>query len=88
VQPIIDRATNTFRFDVRTGMPRDGFDPNKGTVLRTGATCLLTDVEITLEIQADLPDGAGDKLVRDVTENCRTLKFTTFGFEESYMGQA
>jgi predicted AAA+ superfamily ATPase len=41
------------------------------------------NVEITLEIQADLPDGAGDKLVRDVTENCRTLKFTTFGFEET-----
>ena len=41
------------------------------------------NVEITVEIQADLPDGAGDKLVRDVTENCRTLKFKDFGFEES-----
>ena len=40
------------------------------------------DVEITLEIQARLPDGASDKLVRDVTENCRTLKFNDFGFEE------
>ena len=39
-------------------------------------------VEITIEIQADLAEGAGDKLVRDVTENCRTLKFTDFGFEE------
>ena len=41
------------------------------------------NVQITIEVQADLPDGAGDKLVRDVTENCRTLKFTDFGFEES-----
>jgi hypothetical protein len=41
-----------------------------------------SNVEITLEIHANLPDGAGDKLVRDVTENCRTLKFSTFGFEE------
>jgi hypothetical protein len=41
-----------------------------------------SNVDITLEIQADLPDGAGDKLVRDVTENCRTLKFTEYGFEE------
>jgi predicted AAA+ superfamily ATPase len=41
------------------------------------------NVEISLEIHADLPDGAGDKLARDVTENCRTLKFTTFGFEET-----
>ncbi|MHB1423645.1 MAG: Swt1 family HEPN domain-containing protein [Gemmataceae bacterium] len=39
-------------------------------------------VQITIEIHADLPDGAGDKLVRDVTENCRTLKFTQYGFEE------
>ena len=41
-----------------------------------------SNVEITIEIQADLAEGAGDKLVRDVTENCRTLKFTEFGFEE------
>jgi hypothetical protein len=41
-----------------------------------------SNVEITLEIQAELADGAGDKLERDVTENCRTLKFTDFGFEE------
>jgi predicted AAA+ superfamily ATPase len=39
-------------------------------------------VEITIEIQAELADGATDKLVRDVTENCRTLKFTDYGFEE------
>jgi hypothetical protein len=43
---------------------------------------LGAEVEITLEIQAKLPDGASDKLVRDVTENCRTLKFSDFGFEE------
>src|SRR5438128_12181250 len=42
----------------------------------------LTEGLRRLEIQADLAEGAGDKLVRDVTENCRTLKFTDFGFEE------
>jgi hypothetical protein len=41
-----------------------------------------SNVEITIEIQANLAEGAGDKLVRDVTENCRTLKFKDFGFEE------
>ncbi|MEX2120792.1 MAG: Swt1 family HEPN domain-containing protein [Pirellulales bacterium] len=40
------------------------------------------EVEITLEIQAELPEGASEKLVRDVTENCRTLGFESFGFEE------
>lgn len=40
------------------------------------------NIEVTLEIQANIPDGAPEKVVRDVTENCRTLKFDTFGFEE------
>src|SRR5262249_34698543 len=33
-------------------------------------------VDITLEIQGNLPDGASEKLGRDVTENGRTLRFT------------
>ena len=40
------------------------------------------DVEVTLEIRADIPDGVPDKAVRDVTENCRTLKFESYGFEK------
>ena len=40
------------------------------------------NVEVTIEIQARLQDGASDKTVRDVTENCRTLRFDSFGFEE------
>jgi len=40
------------------------------------------EVEVTLEIQARLPDGVSDKTVRDVTENCRTLRFDSFGFED------
>jgi hypothetical protein len=38
-------------------------------------------VTVTLEIGADIPSGVPDKVVRDVTENCRTLKFTNQGFE-------
>jgi predicted AAA+ superfamily ATPase len=38
-------------------------------------------VTVTLEIEARLPDGASDQIVRTVTENSRTLKFTTHGFE-------
>ena len=41
------------------------------------------DVHITLDIQVKLPENASDKLVRDVTENCRTLKFEEFGFEDT-----
>ena len=41
------------------------------------------EVEITLEIRAVLPKGADEKLRRDVTENCRTLKFDSSEFEKS-----
>jgi len=39
------------------------------------------DVTVRLEIAADLPDGATDQVVRTVSENSRTLKFDTHGFE-------
>lgn len=29
VRPIVDRAGNTYRFEVRTGKPQDGFDPGR-----------------------------------------------------------
>jgi hypothetical protein len=38
-------------------------------------------VRITLEIEAEIPDGAPENVVRTVTENGRTLKFTSQGFE-------
>lgn len=41
-----------------------------------------SNVELTLEIRADVPDGVPDNVVRTVTENCRTLKFKNIGFEE------
>ncbi len=43
---------------------------------------LGTRVEITMEIHAELPEGAPEHVMRTVTENCRTLKFTNYGFEE------
>ena len=39
-------------------------------------------VRVTLEVEAEIPDGAPDHVVRIVTENSRTLKFTSQGFEE------
>jgi hypothetical protein len=38
-------------------------------------------VSVTLEIEAEIPAGAPDNVVRTVTENSRTLKFTSQGFE-------
>ena len=39
-------------------------------------------VRVTLEIEATVPDGAPENVVRIVTENSRTLKFTSQAFEE------
>ncbi len=39
-------------------------------------------VSVTLEIDAEIPSGAPNHVVRTVTENGRTLKFTSQGFEK------
>ena len=41
-----------------------------------------TSIKVTLEIEAEIPDGAPEQVVRTVTENSRTLKFEDSGFEE------
>lgn len=38
-------------------------------------------VRVTLEIEASAPDGVPENTERIVNENCRTLKFRSFGFE-------
>ena len=44
-------------------------------------TALLgAKVTVTLEVEAEIPDGAPDQVVRTVTENSLTLKFTSQGF--------
>ena len=40
------------------------------------------NVTVTLEIDAEIPSGVPDHVVRTVTENSRTLKFTSQGFEK------
>jgi hypothetical protein len=39
-------------------------------------------VTVTLEIQAEAPDGVPENVARTVNENCKTLKFRDSGFEE------
>lgn len=45
------------------------------------AALVGSTVRVTLEIEADIPSGAPDNVVRVVTENSRELKFTSSGFE-------
>jgi hypothetical protein len=38
-------------------------------------------VKVTLEVEAEVPSGVADNVVRTVTENSQALKFTSHGFE-------
>ncbi|HET8701322.1 MAG TPA: AAA+ family ATPase, partial [Nitrococcus sp.] len=46
------------------------------------ASLVGANVRVTLEVEAELPSGAPEHVVRTVTENSRTLKFTSQGFEK------
>ena len=50
-------------------------------VIQHFASLVGAEVEITLEVQASIPNGVPDNVVRTVTENCRVLKFTSQEFE-------
>ena len=39
-------------------------------------------LEVSLEVHVKSPGGISQKTVRDVSENCRTLKVKSFGFDE------
>ena len=45
------------------------------------ASLIGADVTVRLDIEATVPIGVPDNVVRTITENCRTLKFTSQGFE-------
>jgi predicted AAA+ superfamily ATPase len=45
------------------------------------ASLIGADVTVRLDIEAIVPTGVPDNVVRTVTENARTLKFTSQGFE-------
>ncbi|MDL5055261.1 hypothetical protein QQ056_17155 [Oscillatoria laete-virens NRMC-F 0139] len=45
------------------------------------AAILGADVKITLDIEAHIPGGVDDSIIRTVSENCRTLKFKNSSFE-------
>ena len=46
------------------------------------AGILGAQVKVTLEVEAEVPSGVPENVVRTVTENCRTLKFKSQGFEK------
>jgi predicted AAA+ superfamily ATPase len=72
-----------FHGTVALGPERVGRDASRiaDEVIAHLAGQVGAEVTVTLEIDAKIPGGASDQMVRTVTENSRTLKFTTQGFE-------
>ena len=50
-------------------------------VIANLAGLLGTNVEISVEVSATNPEGFPDHVTRTVTENARTLKVDSYGFE-------
>ncbi|MBR1140431.1 MULTISPECIES: Swt1 family HEPN domain-containing protein [Bradyrhizobium] len=72
-----------FHGSVRVDSTRVGRDASRiaDEVIAHLAGQVGAEVIVTIEIEAKLPNGASDQLVRTVTENSRTLKFDNQGFE-------
>lgn len=65
------------------GRPNGRRVPGDGAQVLSHLVGLVSSkVTVTLEIHAEVPDGVPKHVVRVVTENCRTLKFSNHGFED------
>ncbi len=73
VEPLIAPDGKSYKFEVRAGTPAKDFDPKKGTVVRTGATCLLTNQPMSFEhVRAEAKAGRmGARLMVIVAEGTR-----------------
>ncbi len=78
------RIAKRFHGTVTLNSTRVGRDAGRiaDEVIAHLAGLVGSEVTVTLEITAKIPTGAPENVVRTVTENSRTLKFTSQGFEE------
>ena len=66
---------------IEEGRPRDA-GRIADEVIAHLAALVGSKVRVTLEIESEVPTGTPENVVRTVTENSRTLKFTSHGFEQ------
>ena len=81
--PVLSRKPSRYYGTVTLDSTRVGRDAGRiaEEVIAHLAGLVGSTVKVTLEIEATVPDGTPDNVVRTVTENSRTLKFVTHGFE-------
>jgi hypothetical protein len=80
---VIDTKPRRFHGSVQLDSTRVGRDASRiaDEVIAHLSGQMGAEVTVTLEIEVRLPNGATEQIVRTVTENSRTLKFTSHGFE-------
>ena len=84
--PVIPTKPKARRFHGTVDLDLSRPIPNAGQIVESVIQHLQSGngamVSVSIEIVAEIPEGADEKTVRTVSENCRVLKFTDFGFEE------
>ena len=82
--PIVTRKARRYHGSVSLDPTRAGRDASQiaDEVIAHLSGLVGATVTVRIEIEADIPDGAPDNVVRIVTENSQALKFTSHGFEE------
>jgi hypothetical protein len=82
-QPVLSKVTS--RYYGRAGIDPQRVNKDMGLIVEEVVERLTSlvgcNVEITIEINAHLPEGFDESIIRTVSENSKTLKFDTFGFE-------
>lgn len=73
IEPVVNAHKDGYRFEVRVGLPPDDHDPKRGTVVRTGGTCLLSGESLPFEhIRSEGKAGRiGAKLMAIVAEGAK-----------------
>jgi hypothetical protein len=81
--PPVKKQANRFYGTVTLDSARVGRDASRvaDEVISHLVALMGSDVIVTLEINASLPNGVTDNIIRTVTENSKTLKFTNQGFD-------
>ncbi len=81
--PVAAPMPRRFHATVRLDPARVGRDASRiaEEVIAHLTALMGAEVTVTLEIEASIPNGATEQVVRTVTENSRTLKFESHGFE-------
>ena len=81
-EPPVQRAKR-YHGSVRLDPMQVGLDASQiaEEVIAHLSSLMGAEVRLTLEIEATIPDGASDQVVRIVTENSNQLKFEDSGFE-------